>query len=41
MPCNCKKNKVKEVKEDLDALKQKAKELEKLLEELKAKNNPS
>jgi proteasome assembly chaperone (PAC2) family protein len=41
MPCNCKKNKVKEVKQDLDALKQKAKELEKLLEELKAKNNPS
>lgn len=38
MPCNCKKNKVKQ---DLDALKQKAKELEKLLEELKAKNNPS
>lgn len=41
MPCNCKKNKVKEVRQDLDALKQKAKELEKLLEELKAKNNPS
>jgi proteasome assembly chaperone (PAC2) family protein len=38
MPCNCKKNKIKEVKQDLDALKARAQELEKLIEEIKSKN---
>lgn len=40
MPCNCKKTRTKEAKQDLDSLKQKAQELEKLLQELKARAAP-
>lgn len=37
MPCNCKKNKTSQVKEDLEALRLKAQELEKIIQELKNK----